>query len=75
MESIKAMTKLQKNREKLLPKLYNLLEDIFYNGRLHGLTITEAHILNNVYGDLLFHNQAKFIQSNIAKLLQNKAYM
>ena len=66
------MTKLQKNREKLLPKLYNLLEDIYYNGRLHGLTIAEAHILQDVYNNLVLHNTAKFFSTSIAKLLKRQ---
>ena len=66
------MRTLQQNRKKLLPKLYKLLEDIFYNGRLHGLTIAEAHCLKEVYNNLVLHNTAKFIQSNIAKLLKKQ---
>ena len=63
-------TYLQKKRDNVLPKIYNLLDDMYYNGKLHGLTVNEVHVLSIIYGDLLFTNQTKFLYSNIAKILE-----
>lgn len=63
------MNYLQKKRKKTLPKIYKILEDAFYNGKLHGLTVSEIRLLNQVYGDLLFENSSVFFQKKIADIL------
>lgn len=63
------MDYLQKKRANTLPKIYKILDDIFYNGKMHGLTVCEAKNLSMVYGDLLFENSSIFFQKKIADIL------
>ena len=63
------MNYLQKKRKNTLPKIYKILNDVFDNGNMHGLTVCEAKILSMVYGDLLFENSSVFFQKKIADIL------
>lgn len=63
-------TYLQKERENALPKLFDILEDAFYNGKLHGMSPAEVRCLNVVYGDLLFENKTRFFSSKIKDVLE-----
>ena len=63
------MDYLQKKRKNTLPKIYKILDDIFYNGKLHGLTVSDAHILRDAYNNLVLYNDAKFFSQKVANIL------
>ena len=68
------MDYLQKKRANTLPKIYKILDDIFYNGNMHGLTVCEAKNLSMVYGDLLFENSSIFFSKKNSRYFNKKRH-
>ncbi len=57
-----------------LLKVRKILEDIYYYGKMHGLTSCEASTLTDCYNELCKTGKTKTFQSSIAVFFEKKGF-